>query len=127
MFQPPDTPEDTRLPGDVIDDMAVEIARLRQEVKAARDALEYNLSIANKTSRSFQRKNDEARNALAALVHAVEWLGRIKNGKTLFEHSPTTDEDAYHAWAGLNACMVKAREILTPNAELTGGAKRRPG
>lgn len=44
MFQPPnppDPPEDTRLPGDVIDDMAAEIERLRAE----NEALKYSLQL----------------------------------------------------------------------------------
>jgi hypothetical protein len=49
--------------------------------------------------------------ALRRLSSAIEALGKIKNGKTLFEIS-TADPDSFNAWMELNAAQKQAIESL---------------
>lgn len=64
---------------------------------------------------------------LQKLVAAVENLSRIKGGRTLFEHSPTNDEECANAWLALNAAMCEAKAVLSaPNALAKGPASAGP-
>jgi len=49
---------------------------------------------------------------LKNLVSAVENLARIKDGKTLFEQSPTNDEECHQGWVRLNDAMREAKTEL---------------
>ena len=44
----------------------------------------------------------ELRGAAFRLLGAVESLGKVKEGKTLFEHSPIKDAECYEAWRELH-------------------------
>ena len=50
--------------------------------------------------------------ATVLLVDAMGNLGRIKDGKTLFQHSPFTDDECYHAWVQLNDAIAAAKSAL---------------
>lgn len=45
-------------------------------------------------------------------LDAVAALGQIKDGITLFETSPTKDEDAFNAWVNLNNKGARLRECV---------------
>ena len=49
---------------------------------------------------------------LQNLVTALGNLGRIKGDKTLFQHSPTTDDECYRAWIQLNDAIAAAKSAL---------------
>lgn len=51
---------------------------------------------------------DELQNLVAALGN----LGRIKGDKTLFQHSPTADDECYRAWIQLNDAIFAAKLAL---------------
>ena len=52
---------------------------------------------------------DNEREALKALVEAVKRLSQVKDGKTLFEGSPTKDPEVASAWLALNQAMKRAQ------------------
>ena len=66
MFLPPDEPVDDRAPGDVIDDLHEEIARLRARIEAARQA--YTAAV------------DAANTPRAKVPEASQWDDGYKNG-----------------------------------------------
>lgn len=47
-----------------------------------------------------------------AYMDAVHGLARMKDGKTLFEHSPSKDQDCFDAWVNLNNTGRRLRECL---------------
>ena len=47
-----------------------------------------------------------------AYMAAVHGLGKIVDGKTLFEHSPTKNEECYRAFINLNNTGARLRECL---------------
>jgi len=51
--------------------------------------------------------------SLERLSVAVKSLGRVKDGKTLFEHSPSKDAEAYSAWTELDAAQKDAAVKLS--------------
>lgn len=51
---------------------------------------------------------DELQNLVAALAN----LGRIKDGTTLFQHSPATDDECFRAWVQLNDAVAAAKAAL---------------
>ena len=59
--------------------------------------------------------------ALRRLNLAVAGLGRIKDGKTLFELRPSQDEDSLMAWLELNAAQKIAFEVLAAAQSGKGG------
>lgn len=44
---------------------------------------------------------------------AIHALGQIKDGKTLFEHSPTKDQECFEAWQELNDSGVALDQFVT--------------
>lgn len=54
--------------------------------------------------------------AAARYLEAVAGLARIKDGLTLFELSPTKDQECYEAWRELNDAGVALKALL-PLAE----------
>ena len=61
---------------------------------------------------------DELQNLVAALGN----LGRIKGDKTLFQHSPATDNECYRAWILLNDAIAEAKSALQAhNAKVSEG------
>lgn len=52
---------------------------------------------------------------LKRLVRSVEKLSTLKDGKPLFEHSPSTDKECFEAWAELNGAMAEAKYTLKKN------------
>lgn len=68
-----------------------------------------------------ERDAEGTRLALKRLNLAVAALGKIKDGKTLFEHSPSKDEDCFLAWAELNKAQHIAKIVV--DAALNDQAK----
>ena len=67
---------------------------------------------------------DEATMLRAALVRlstAVHALAKVKDGKTLFEHSPTKDQECYEAWKELNEAQHCVKIALDPDVETDAG------
>jgi hypothetical protein len=54
----------------------------------------------------------DAREALLVLHQAILQLSTIKNGKTLFEGSPSGDQDCYEAWVALDSAQKLASKVL---------------
>lgn len=52
------------------------------------------------------------RGPLLRLHKAVKALARVKDGKTLFEHSPTKDQECFDAWKELNEAQRNAALVL---------------
>lgn len=50
--------------------------------------------------------------ALERLLMAVEKLGKLKDGKTLFEGSPIKDKECHAAWMELHNARQEARAVL---------------
>lgn len=61
------------------------------------------------------------RAALIRLSAAVRALAGTKEGKTLFELSPTKDQDCYEAWKELNDAQLAAKIALDPDVETEAG------
>lgn len=55
---------------------------------------------------------DVLEESLRRYMSAVRVLGKIKDGKTLFEASPTKDQDAFEAWTELDAAGKQAQAAL---------------
>lgn len=72
------------------------------EIKDSEKNSEPSLIASNKQS-------VQAANPLPELVAAIENLSRIKDGKTLFEGSPTRDPECCTAWVRLNDAMKAAK------------------
>jgi hypothetical protein len=51
--------------------------------------------------------------ALSRLINANAGLAKIKGQITLYEASPTKDQDAFEAWEELNDALVQAKLALT--------------
>ena len=52
------------------------------------------------------------RAVLERYQNAILGLSKIKDGKTLFEGSPTKDDETYRAWVELNDAGVEANKAL---------------
>lgn len=56
-------------------------------------------------------------------MRAIKTLAQFKDGKTLFEGSPTQDQDCYQAWRELNdsgvALTTAIRQLSAPDPEPT--------
>jgi hypothetical protein len=64
------------------------------------------------------------RDALIEYQRVLKWLGRLKDGKTLFEGSPTKDQECFEAWTALDRAGKQAITAISRlHADGDGGGK----
>lgn len=73
----------------------------------------------------YQIPDDPVTAALRRVLASVEALGRIKDGKTLFESSPTGDAECHAAWLELHDAR-QAAAVALGDLENAEGETRRP-
>jgi len=78
-----------------------------------RKALQKGEPMLMETERMRERIMLNLARSLERLSVAVKSLGRVKDGKTLFEHSPSKDAEAYSAWTELDAAQKDAAVKLS--------------
>lgn len=60
----------------------------------------------------YDEREADAMAALLVLHQAILQLSTIKNGITLFEGSPSRDQDCYEAWTALDRAQKLASKVL---------------
>lgn len=89
----------------VIDDSRAISASRWHEAKRSRERLDASESEVSR----LRGKVEEAVKVHKRLSSAIARLGTVKDGKPLFESSPSKDPDCYDAWVELNEAQRDAR------------------
>lgn len=69
----------------------------------------------------LQKHRAEKWSAAAIRLHkAIRKLGAVKDGKTLFEHSPTKDDATLTAWQELNDAQAEVAALIAAEKNAEG-------